>query len=119
MSVDSIDVLLSVLCRAQVLTPEQAEEVVRELGPHYSDPQQLGEYLVEIDWLTPYQLQLVLTDRWNELTVGPYQVLDQLGEGGVSEVFKAWDTLKGRAVALKVLRHDLAETADALRQFQR
>jgi serine/threonine-protein kinase len=119
MPVDSVDVLLSVLCRAQIFSPEQAQEIVRELGPLYTDPQQLGEYLVEIEWLTAYQLQLVLTERWDELIVGPYQVLDRLGEGGVSEVFKAWDTVKGRVVALKALRHGLAATPDVLRQFQR
>src|SRR4051812_37920421 len=92
MPIDSVETLLSVLRRAQILTPEQVAEVVGELGGVYREPQPLGEYLVQIDWLTAYQLQLLLSERWNELTVGPYQVLDQLGEGGVSEVFKAWDT---------------------------
>jgi hypothetical protein len=82
MSIDSVDTLLAVLCRTQILAPEQAKEVARELGPHYDDPQALGEYLVEIDWLTAYQLQLLMVGRWDELTVGPYQVLDRLGEGG-------------------------------------
>ncbi len=119
MSIDTLETLLSVLRRAQLLTPEQAGEVVRELGPHFSSPERLGEHLVEIDWLTAYQLQLLLAGRWDELTVGPYQMLDRLGEGGVSEVFKAWDTIKGRVVALKVLHPHLAGSSDAVRQFQR
>ena len=45
--------------------------------------------------------------------------LHSLGEGGVSEVFKAWETTRGRIVVLKVLRSNLAAEADALRQFQR
>jgi serine/threonine-protein kinase len=119
MSIDSVDTLLAVLRRTQILAPEQADEVARELGPHYPDPQELGEYLVGIDWLTGYQLQLLLAGRWDELTVGPYQVLDRLGEGGISEVFKAWDTLRGRVVALKVLRQHLAAKSDVVRQFRR
>src|SRR3954453_20968962 len=107
MSIDSIDTLLAVLRRSQLFGDDQLAEVTRELVPLYADPQSLGEYLVQIDWLTAYQLQLLLTERWDELTIGPYQVLDRLGEGGVSEVFKAWDTLKGRIVALKVLRQHL------------
>jgi serine/threonine-protein kinase len=119
MLIDSVDTLLAVLRRAEVLTPEQADEAARELGPLYTDPVALGEYLVEIDWLTAYQLQLLLLGRWDQLTVGPYQILDRLGEGGVSEVFKAWDTQRGRVVALKVLRQHLVEAPDALHQFQR
>jgi serine/threonine-protein kinase len=119
MALDSIDTLLTVLRRAQLLAPEQVEEVVRELVPHYTDAASLGEYLVEIDWLTTYQLQLLLAGRFDELTIGPYQVLARLGEGGVSEVFKAWDTLRGRVVALKVLRQDLAGKSDVVQQFQR
>src|SRR5262249_29827884 len=79
----------------------------------------LGERLVEIDWLTAYQLQLLLAGQWNDLTIGHYQVLDRLGEGGVSEVFKAWDTQRGRIVALKVLKQDTADPGDVARHFQR
>ncbi|MFO0927881.1 MAG: serine/threonine-protein kinase [Gemmataceae bacterium] len=119
MPVESIDTLLAILRRTQLFSDEQVEEMVRELVPCYQDPQALGEYLVEIDWLTPYQLHLILSERWKELTYGVYQILDRLGEGGLSEVFKAWDTEKGRVVALKVLRPDLAENGDLVRQFQR
>src|SRR5262245_5495820 len=103
MSIDSNDTLLTVLRRTGLFSPEQVEEVLGELVPAYPDPLGLGEYLVEIDWLTAYQLQLLFAGQWNELTIGPYQTLDRLGEGGVSEVFKAWDTVRGRIVALKVL----------------
>src|SRR5579871_5944066 len=119
MSIDSVAMLLTVLRRTQLLAPEQADEVARELGPHYRDPRELADYLVEIDWLTAYQLEMLFAGRWEDLAVGPYHVLDRLGEGGVSEVFKAWDTQRGRVVALKVLRQHLAAKTDAIRQFQR
>jgi serine/threonine-protein kinase len=119
MSINSIATLLTVLRRVQLLAPEQVEEVERELGPHFDEPLALAEYLAEIDWLTPHQVKMLFTDHWDQLVVGPYHVLDRLGEGGISEVFKAWDTLKGRIVALKVLRQNLTSQADAVRQFQR
>jgi serine/threonine-protein kinase len=118
MSIDSVAMLLSVLRRSQLLATEQVDEVARELGQHYDDPLALAEYLVEIDWLTDYQLRLLFAGQWDELVVGPYHVLARLGEGGVSEVFKAWDTLRGRIVALKVLRQHLPSKTDAVRQFQ-
>jgi serine/threonine protein kinase len=119
MAIEKIETLLSILHRVRLLSPEQIEEVAQELGPVYTDPVDLGAYLVEIDWLTAYQLQLLFDERWDELNVGPYQVLDRVGEGGISEVFKAWDTVKGRVVALKVLHQHLAGKTDVMRQFQR
>ena len=74
MPLDSVNNLLAVLRRTQLLAPEQVDEVARELVPHYADPEALGEYLVSVDWLTTYQLQMLLAEQWDELTVGPYQV---------------------------------------------
>jgi eukaryotic-like serine/threonine-protein kinase len=119
MPINSVENLLAILQRMQVLTPEEVREVTRELCPHFTDPVDLAHYLAENEWLTAYQVRLLFTDRWEEMTVGPYVILDRLGEGGVSEVFKAWDTLRGRAVALKVLRQHLSGQSAALREFQR
>jgi serine/threonine protein kinase len=119
MSIDSVETFLAILQRTQVLTPQEVQDVARELGPHFTDPHELARYLVEIDWLTSYQVRLLFSDRWEELTIGPYLVLDRLGEGGVSEVFKAWDTVKGRTVALKVLHQHLTNRSAAVRELER
>src|SRR5262245_53422350 len=112
MAIDRTETLLTVLRWLGLFSPEQLDELARELAPAYPDPAEFGERLVEIDWLTAYQLQLLLAGQWSELTIGPYQVLDRLGESGVSDVFKAWDTQRGRVVALKVLKQGLADPGD-------
>lgn len=119
MSIDSVQTFLTILQRAQVLTPQEVKEVAQELGPHFSDPNALARYLTDINWLTTYQVRSLFSDRWQELTIGPYLILDRLGEGGVSEVFKAWDTAKGRIVALKVLHQHLTGSSAAVREMQR
>jgi eukaryotic-like serine/threonine-protein kinase len=119
MAIKTNDQFLTVLHRTGIFEQEQLDEIRAQLLGDYADPVALGEYLVEIDWLTAYQLQMLLGGQWDALIIGPFQILDRLGEGGISEVFKAWDGVRGRVVALKVLRTDLVANGDAVRQFQR
>ncbi|MDT5129519.1 MAG: eukaryotic-like serine/threonine-protein kinase, partial [Mycobacterium sp.] len=39
---------------------------------------------------------------------GPYELLSLIGAGGMGEVYQAYDTVKDRMVALKLLRPELA-----------
>ncbi len=50
--------------------------------------------------------------------IGPYQLLGQLGAGGMGEVHKALDTRVGRQVALKLLPESLAQDPDRRRRFE-
>src|SRR5512136_1781534 len=51
--------------------------------------------------------------------IGPYEVLDLLGAGGMGEVYRARDTQLKREVALKILPADVAGDPDRLARFQR
>ena len=52
-------------------------------------------------------------------TVGPYQVVAKLGEGGMGEVYRARDTTLHRDVAIKVLPDSVAGDPDRLARFTR
>ena len=53
------------------------------------------------------------------MRLGPYEVVTQIGEGGMGEVYRANDTHLKRAVAIKVLPASVACDADRLARFQR
>jgi serine/threonine protein kinase len=51
--------------------------------------------------------------------LGAYEVLTQIGAGGMGEVYQARDTKLGRDVAIKVLPEAFAHDPDRLSRFQR
>ncbi|MEQ1760599.1 MAG: protein kinase [Vicinamibacterales bacterium] len=51
--------------------------------------------------------------------LGPYEVVAQIGVGGMGEVYRATDTKLKRQVAIKVLPQSLATDAERLARFQR
>jgi Tol biopolymer transport system component len=51
--------------------------------------------------------------------LGPYQIVEKIGAGGMGEVFRARDTRLDREVAIKVLPEAFAQDADRVARFER
>ena len=52
-------------------------------------------------------------------TVGPYRIVEQLGQGGMATVFRAYHAALDRYVAIKVLHPAFSADANFLARFQR
>ena len=52
-------------------------------------------------------------------SLGPYKIIEQLGAGGMGEVYLGEDRRLGRKVAIKVLPADMAEEPERLARLGR
>ena len=59
-----------------------------------------------------------LLDGRTKFTLGPYRIVDSIGQGGMGQVFKAEHSVLGRTVAIKVLPRDKS-TPEAIANFTR
>lgn len=109
--------LLDVLRQTQLLTSEQLEVLMRSLPARPTDPRALARAMLQRGWLNVYQINQLLAGRGLELVIGPYHVLDRLGAGGQSTVYKARHVESGLVVALKVIKAELLDNPEAAAQF--
>jgi eukaryotic-like serine/threonine-protein kinase len=104
---------------SQILDPEQLDELTVALTDSCSDPESLATELLQRNWLTTFQVELLLAGRARELARGQYIILERLGEGGMGTVFKARHRLMDRVVAMKVIRGDLVSNPTTVSRFRR
>jgi serine/threonine-protein kinase len=117
MAIVTVSALIDVLRRLRLLTPEQLGSVHGMAQDRRTDPRLVAKTLMQRGWLTVYQVNQLLAGHGAELVLGPYHILDRLGQGGQSLVFKARHTERDWVVALKVIRHELLDSSEARQQF--
>ena len=52
-------------------------------------------------------------------SIGPYEIVELIGRGGMGEVYRARDSKLRRDVAIKILPASFAEGPDRVRRFER
>ena len=90
------------LLQSQLLDAEQSEELQR-LNAAMPDSRALAQELLRRDWLTAFQVNQIFQGNARDLVLGPFILLERIGEGGMGQVFKAKQKLLNRTVALKVI----------------
>jgi serine/threonine-protein kinase len=102
-----------------LLTTAQAVEVRDLLRPRYPHDYDLAKELERRGWLTPYQVNELAMGNVADLVIGPYVILDLVGEGGFGQVFMARHMFMQRLVALKLIRPELVSNPEAIGRFYR
>jgi serine/threonine-protein kinase len=104
--------------QSQILDAEQRDEV-RRLQDEVENPRALAQLLLRREWLTAYQINQIFQGKGAGLTLGPYVLLERIGEGGMGQVYKARQKLLNRVVALKVIRKECLNNPKVILRFQR
>lgn len=79
----------------------------------------LGHELIRRGKLTNYQAVRIYEGRPQGLILGNYVIVDQIGAGGMGDVYKAEHRRMKRPVVIKVLHPRNTEAEVALKRFQR
>jgi serine/threonine-protein kinase len=118
MAITSVSNLMELLRHEALLAPDQTGQLA-DLQRQFAEMRDLAHELITRGWLTAFQMERLLLGRQDDLTVGPYVLLDVIGGGAMGQVFKARHRTRGHVVALKVLREAQQADARTLRRFRR
>jgi serine/threonine protein kinase len=94
-----------------------APQLPEAIADGQPNDEQLADQLVAMGRLNRYQAAQLLSG-FTKLTLGPYRIVDSIGQGGMGQVFRAEHSLMGRTVAVKVLPKNKS-TPDAIASFTR
>ena len=102
-----------------LLTPGQVRELSEWIKRENADLSVLVKKLLRRDWLTSFQVKQLAKNRGADLILGPYVLLELIGEGGMGRVFKARHTRLGRIVALKLIRREKLTKPNTVERFEK
>ena len=110
---------LDALREHKLLDEDQLARLGTELPPGLIEPRPLADQLCARGLLTAFQADHLLRGRAADLVLGPYLLLDKLGEGGMGTVLKALHRKLKAVRAVKLIRPDALTSKLAVDRFYR
>jgi eukaryotic-like serine/threonine-protein kinase len=97
------DAVLALVRRAEIADDDVLANFLNESGPVPPTAPDTATRLIQAGILTPFQARLILQGKHRGFRLGPYRILNQIGAGGMGQVFLAEHSQLRRRVAIKVL----------------
>lgn len=117
MVISSSGGLIDTLRQQDLLTPDQLAQLPNLSKGRCGNARALAKNLIQRGWLSVYQVNQLLAGNAHELVIGPYYVLDKLGQGGLSQVVKAKHRENGNLVAIKIIKPEVFASPEGRQQF--
>lgn len=115
-----LEALQRALVDATLLSPIELRSILRQRpGAVPLTSETLAADLYRQEKLTAYQLRLLIEGRGKELALGNYLLLDQIGAGGMGQVFRARHRRMNRVVAIKILPKGVVDSPQSVDRFHR
>jgi serine/threonine-protein kinase len=113
------DAVLELVRRGELADDDVLKSFVLQSGPLPVSADDTATRLVQSGILTSFQARLILQGKHKGFRLGPYRILDQIGVGGMGQVYLAEHVHLHREVALKVLPGKLASDKIWVERFYR
>jgi tRNA A-37 threonylcarbamoyl transferase component Bud32 len=110
---------LSLVEKSGLVDKVTLERYLQELPAPPETPQGWAAALVRDRLLTQFQARQILNGRYRGFVLGPYTLLQGIGQGGMGVVYLAEHTTLKRKVAIKVLPQEKARDTLTLNRFYR
>src|SRR5262245_22794760 len=108
---ESAPPLARLALEAGLLTAERLEEAIREQDKarRHGEEFTLVDFLVGRGWLRASDVEKLMAGARGETpTLSRYELVQKIGEGATSVVYRGWDRQLSRPVAVKILRETVA-----------
>jgi serine/threonine protein kinase len=98
---------LDLVRKSGLVTQSQLDDLFGQAVP--TDSNQAAGDLVKAKLLTPFQAKQLLAGKHRGFILGPYKILQPIGQGGMGVVYLGEHTTLNRKVAIKILAADQAK----------
>jgi serine/threonine-protein kinase len=113
------DAVLELVRKSELADDDVLRGFLLKSGPVPASADDTATRLVQLGILTRFQAQFILKGKHKGFRLGPYRILDQIGAGGMGQVYLAEHVHLHRRVALKVLPAKLAADKIGVERFYR